>query len=185
LSDQNTLSESSTKKVGLARAFEIWVLALNNIGTVWIFLLMLLINADVFARFLFNAPLDGVPEMVALSIVGIVFLQLGDAVRAGRLTRSDGFFNKVVEKRPRLGLVLNTFYDICGVAFFTAILLGVYPIFIQAYQGGYYAGTEGIFTIPEWPIKLILVISCITVIAVFLTLIKRHISALINLGAAK
>lgn len=175
----------SSKKTGLARAFEIWVLSLNNIGTVWIFLLMILINADVFARFLFNAPIDGVPEMVALSIVGIVFLQLGDAVRAGRLTRSDGFFNKVVENRPKLGLVLNTFYDLCGMAFFIAILFGAIPIFIKTYQGGYYAGTEGIFTIPEWPVKLILVISCITVVAVFMSLIKGHISALIKSGAAE
>lgn len=175
-------SENISSKTALGRAFDLWVMTLNNIGTVWIFLLMLLINADVFSRFLFNRPIDGVPEMVALSIVGIVFLQLGDAVRAGRLTRSDGFFNKVVASRPRLKLVLNTFYDLCGMAFFFAILVGVYPIFIQAYQGGYYAGTEGIFTVPEWPVKLILVISCITVILVFLGLLVRHIGALIKSG---
>jgi|TARA_B110000483_G_C18200440_1_gene544955 TRAP-type C4-dicarboxylate transport system permease small subunit len=173
----------ASKKIGFSRAFELWVLSLNNIGTIWIFVLMVIINADVFSRFLFNAPINGVPEMVALSIVGIVFLQLGEAVRAGRLTRSDGFFNKVVEKRPKLGLVLNTFYDLCGMAFFIAILFGAISIFIESYQGGYYVGTEGIFIISEWPIRLILVISCITVVAVFLSLVKRHISALINSGA--
>ncbi len=175
-------NKKTSGKFGVAKAFELWVMALNNIGTLWIFLLMLLINADVFARFLFNRPIDGVPEMVALSIVGIVFLQLGDAVRAGRLTRSDGFFNKVVARRPRLKLALNIFYDLCGMAFFVAILVGVYPIFIQAYQGGYYAGTEGIFTVPEWPVKLILVISCVTVILVFFTLLVRHIGGLIKSG---
>lgn len=179
------MKELGTSKKGrLARAFELWVVGLNNIGTIWIFLLMILINADVFARYLFNSPINGVPEMVALSIVGIVFLQLGEAVRAGRLTRSDGFFNKVVENRPKLGLLLNTFYDLCGMAFFVAILFGAVPIFIESYQGGYYSGTEGIFIIAEWPIRLILVISCITVVAVFLSLVMRHLSALINPGAA-
>lgn len=173
------------KKMGLARAFELWVVSLNNIGTIWIFALMIIINADVFARFVFNAPINGVPEMVALSIVGIVFLQLGEAVRAGRLTRSDGFFNKVVKKRPKLGLVLNTFYDLCGMAFFVAILFGAIPIFIESYQGGYYVGTEGIFIIAEWPIRLILVISCITVVAVFLSLVKRHLTALIKPGVTE
>ena len=173
------------KKSALSRAFEVWVITLNSIGTAWIFLLMLIINADVFARFLFNAPIDGVPEMVALSIVGIVFLQLSDAVRAGRLTRSDGFFNRVVARRPRLGLVLNTFYDLCGMAFFIAILFGAIPIFIEAYQGDYYAGTEGIITVPTWPLKLILVISCITVVMVFASLIRRHVSALLHSGSDK
>ena len=169
----------------LSRAFEVWVVTLNSIGTAWIFLLMLIINADVLARLLFNAPIDGVPEMVALSIVGIVFLQLSDAVRAGRLIRSDGFFNRVIARRPRLGLVLNTFYDLCGMAFFVAILFGIVPIFIEAYQGDYYAGTEGIFTVPVWPIRLILVISCITVVAVFVSLVKRHVGALMQSGADK
>lgn len=161
------------------------MVALNSIGTAWIFLLMLIINADVLARLLLNAPIDGVPEIVALSIVGIVFLQLSDAVRAGRLTRSDGFFSRVIARRPRLGLVLNIFYDVCGMAFFVAILIGIVPILIEAWQGDYYVGTEGIFTVPEWPLRLVLVISCVTIIAVFVSLVKRHVSALTRPGADK
>ena len=170
-------------KSALSRAFEIWVVTLNSIGTAWIFLLMLMINADVLARYLFNAPIDGVPELVALSIVGIVFLQLSDAVRAGRLTRSDGFFSRVIARRPRLGAFLNIFYDLCGMAFFVAILVGIVPILIEAWRGDYYVGTEGIFTVPEWPIRLILVVSCITVILVFVSLIKRHVSSMVQPGA--
>lgn len=175
----------SAIKPALSRAFEVWVVTLNSIGTAWIFLLMLIINADVLARFLFNAPIDGVPEFVALSIVGIVFLQLSDAVRAGRLTRSDGFLSRVVARRPRLGLLLHAFYDLCGMVFFVAILFGIVPIFIEAYQGDYYAGTAGIFTVPEWPVRLILVISCLTVVAVFVSLIARHVCALFQSGANK
>lgn len=167
-------------KTSIARGFEVWVVALNSVGTAWIFVLMAIINADVLSRFLFNAPIDGVPEMVSLSIVGIVFLQLSDAVRAGRLTRSDGFFNKIVASRPKLGLVLNTFYDCCGIVFFVAILFGAIPMFFEAYHGNFYAGTQGIFTVPVWPIRLILVISCITIVLVFLTFIWRHVNALIN-----
>jgi TRAP-type C4-dicarboxylate transport system permease small subunit len=174
-----------SKNTGIAGLFNGWVLGLSAVGTAWIFILMLIINADVLSRFLFSKPIHGVPEMVALSIVGIVFLQLSDAVKAGRLTRSDGFFNRIVEKRPRLGLVLNIFYDICGMAFFIAIVIGAIPIFLDAYQGQYYAGTEGIFTIPTWPIKLILVVSAITVVLVFATHVKRNICALVRTGAEK
>ena len=45
---------------------------LNALGTVWIIALMLLINTAVVGRNLFKAPVRGVTELVALSIVGIV-----------------------------------------------------------------------------------------------------------------
>ena len=56
-------------------------LALNVIGTAGIFLLMLLINADVLGRSLFDRPISGVPEIVSLSIVAIVFLQIAGLER--------------------------------------------------------------------------------------------------------
>jgi hypothetical protein len=66
-----------------------------------------------------------------------------------------------------------------------AILVGIVPILIEAWQGDYYVGTEGIFTVPEWPIRLVLVISCITVIAVFITLIRKHVGAMAEPGDDK
>ena len=60
------------------------VAGLNSVGTAWIFALMVLINVDVIARFVFNSPIQGVTELVELSIVGIVFLQISDAVFGGR-----------------------------------------------------------------------------------------------------
>ena len=165
---------------GVARLFRSWVFSLNSIGTAWIFLIMLIINVDVFMRSLFDKPIDGVAEIVAISIVGIVFLQLGDAVRVGRLTRSDGFFNQLLEKKPRIGGVLNIFFDICGVVFFSVILTGAVPFFVDAWVGGYFVGTEGIFTFPKWPVRLILVISCATVILVFLEKIYGDVQAFLH-----
>ena len=49
---------------------------------------MVLINIDVFSRYLFNAPVTGVPLVITLSIIAIVFLQLAAALRGGRVTRS-------------------------------------------------------------------------------------------------
>ena len=169
---------AETKSSTSANAFDRWVFGLNGIGTFWIFLIMLLINADVLLRFLFNSPIDGVTEIVEVSIAGIVFLQLADAIRAGRLTRSDGLFNKVCANRPKLGLMLSIFFDICGAAFFIAILFGAVPTFIEAYERNFFAGSEGIFTIPIWPIRLILCISCVTVVGVFMRRITHQIQSL-------
>ena len=58
----------------ISRAFMALVAGLNSVGTAWIFALMVLINVDVLARYFFNAPIQGVAEVVELSIVGIVFV---------------------------------------------------------------------------------------------------------------
>ncbi len=162
----------------VGRAFSKFVAGLNSAGSALILAIVVMINLDVFSRFLFNNPIDGVTELVELSIVAIVFLQLGDAVRNGRLTRSEGLYNKLCEKNPRLGHILGAFFDIAGAAFFMTIIAGSIPRFIDAWERGYYSGNKGIFVVPVWPVRLILVIGAVTVVLVFLGLFMKHIKAL-------
>jgi TRAP-type C4-dicarboxylate transport system permease small subunit len=164
----------------VGRFFNNWVFTLSGIGTAWIFLLMLLINADILSRFLFSVSIHGVTEIVELSIVGIVFLQMADAVASGRLISSDGLFRKIVAGKPRLGHALGVLFDLGGLAFFGAILAGIYPLFVESYQRDYFAGTEGIFAVPLWPLRLLLVICCITIMLVFLKLVWRHLASIFN-----
>ncbi len=161
----------------VVRSFSALVAGLNSIGTTWIFVLMLIINVDVLSRFLFNLPIQGVAEIVELSIVGIVFLQISDAVRAGRLTRSDGLYMQILKRRPVIGRVMGVVFDLAGAVFFIFILLGAVPRLIEAYERGYFAGNEGLFTVPVWPIRLILVIGCIVVALQFALLAWRNIQA--------
>src|SRR5690606_9515711 len=49
---------------------------LNVIGTLLIVAIMVLVNVDVIGRGAFDAPVAGVPELVSMSIVAIVFLQI-------------------------------------------------------------------------------------------------------------
>ena len=165
------------------RGFAVLVAVLNSTGTAWIFALMVLINIDVLSRYLFNAPIQGVTEVVELSIVGIVFLQISDAVRAGRLTRSDGLYLQILKRRPKLGHILGVLFDMAGATFFSCILLGAIPRFIEAYERDYFAGNEGLFVIPVWPIRLILVIGCTVVTLQFLALAWRNLRALQDLTA--
>lgn len=162
----------------LTRAFSRFVAGLNSIGGALIFAMIVMINLDVFSRFLFNAPIDGVTELVELSIVAIVFLQLADAVRNGRLTRSGGLYSKIQEKNPRMGHILGALFDLGGVIFFITIIAGSIPRFIDAWERGYFSGNKGIFVVPVWPVRLVIVIGAITVVLVFLGLIWRHLQAL-------
>ena len=162
----------------LSRGFSKWVSAINSAGGALIFAMIIMINIDVFSRFLFNHPIDGVAELVELSIVAIVFLQLADAVRNGRLTRSDSLYNRLCEKKPALGHILGIFFELCGIAFFVTIVSGSVPRLVEAWERNYYAGNRGIFTVPVWPVRLILIVGAITVIFVFVGFIGRHIYAL-------
>ena len=167
----------------LGRGFSALVAGLNSVGTAWIFVLMVIINVDVLSRYLFNAPIQGVAEIVELSIVGIVFLQISDAVRAGRLTRSDGLYLQIVKRRPVVGHLMGALFDVAGTVFFIFILLGAIPRLIEAYERGYFAGNEGLFVVPVWPIRLILVIGCIVVAVQFLVLAWRNVKAVQSLAA--
>jgi TRAP-type mannitol/chloroaromatic compound transport system permease small subunit len=166
----------------VSRAFSRFVAGLNSVGGVLIFGLVVMINLDIASRFLFNAPIDGVTELVELSIVAIVFLQLGDAVRNGRLTRSDGLYGKIKEKNPRVGHMLGAFFDLSGAAFFVTLIAGSVPRFIDAWEHGYYSGNKGIVVIPIWPVRLIIVIGAVTVVFVFLGLVRKHLIALGDKG---
>jgi len=166
----------------VTRAFSWFVAGLNSIGGALIFAMIVMINLDVFSRFLFNAPIDGVTELVELSIVAIVFLQLADAVRNGRLTRSGGLYSKIQEKSPRVGHILGALFDLGGVIFFIAIIAGSIPRFIDAWERGYFSGNKGIFVVPVWPVRLIIVIGAVTVVLVFLGLIWQHVKAIGDKG---
>lgn len=148
--------------------------SLNAIGSLWIFFLMILICADAFGRTLFAAPIDGVNEMIELSLVGIVFMQLGDATRRGRLTRSDGCFKLVLGRWPAAGRVMGATFDLLGALFMGLILWGSVPLLIEAWQGDYYVGNPGVFTAPTWPVKLVVVIGCSVTLLLFLVFTRRH-----------
>ena len=148
----------------------------NSVGSVWIFVLMVVINADAFGRTFLNAPINGVPELIELSIVGIVFLQMGDALRNGRLTRSDGLFNLALTRRPALGRALGAAFDLLGAIFMGLILYGSVPLLAEAWTRDYYVGVEGWFTVPVWPVKVIIVIGCVVTLAQFLAFAWRYLA---------
>ena len=159
----------------IGRCFAGLVAGLNGVGTAWIFVLMVIVNADIAARYFLNSPIQGVTEIVELSIVGIVFLQASDAVRRGRLTRSDGLYLRFCARHPVAGRVAAIVFDLLGATFFLVLLLGSTPRMVEAYREGYFSGNEGLFTVPVWPIRLVVVVGCSVVSLQFLVLAFGHL----------
>jgi TRAP-type mannitol/chloroaromatic compound transport system permease small subunit len=131
---------------------------MNALGTIWILGLMVLINADVIGRNLFGAPVSGVPEMISLSIVGIVFLQLADTLHAGRFTRADLLLERLRRQRPALADAFQAFFHGVGAALMLVILWASWEPLVYSVRILEYVGAIGNFQAPVWPIKLITLI---------------------------
>jgi len=144
-------SYGSELPFGLHRLFA----AMNALGTAWILALMVLIDLDVAGRNLFAAPVRGVTELVSLSIVGIVFLQLADTLRAGRFTRADVLLQRLQRTRPALADALQALFHGVGLALMVVILLASWKPLAQAVAIREYVGAVGDFQAPVWPVRLI------------------------------
>jgi len=131
--------------------------AMNAIGTIWILVLMVLINSDVIGRDLFGAPVRGVTEIVSMSIVGIVFMQLADTLHAGRFTRAEVLLGVLQRRSPRLARALQGLYHLVGAALLAVIFWASWEPLIEAFRIGEYVGAVGDFQAPMWPVRMIIV----------------------------
>ena len=161
--------------IHLDRVFGGLTTTLNAVGTAGIMWLMMLIVADVFGRGAFNQPVPGVPEMVRLSIVAVVFLQLASCLRADRVTHSDVFIKRLREKRPRACGVLQGLYNLVGATLFAIICYSSLPYFVKAWTTDQFIGGAQNFTVPVWPVKLIIVIGSAAMTIQFLINVVTHL----------
>jgi len=141
---------------GLSRVTNALAIAANAAGTLAVLALVAILNVDVISRGLFSAPLMGTYEIVQLTVVLIVFLQLADVVRVDRLTRSDGFLNLLHSRRPRLTATLRRIINATSAIFMGLIAYIMFPEFLKMWETQDYYGVPGIFTVPWWPIKLVI-----------------------------
>ena len=176
-----------------------WVVAiaiLANVSGAFVLLaLVAIMNVDVVSRNLFNAPFRGVIEVVIFSLALIVFLQLPDVVRTGRLTRSDGFLGLLRSRSPRFGGALARVLDAIACLFMCLIVWTVWPEFTESFESCHfftqpefgpaptgaiwadfktallrcdYFGTPGILQAPWWPVRLAIAFGCAWAAILFL-----------------
>ena len=135
---------------------------MNGAGVVWVFALTFLICADITGRTLFDRPLQAVPEIVALSLIACVFLQLAFAVDGARLTRADIFLSQIRRRSAGTAGGLERFFAIAGAVVLLAMTAGAWPDFLRAFRTSEFVGVEGIYTLPITPIKFIVVLGAVT-----------------------
>lgn len=124
------------------------------LAAAWAFVLTFVIIADITSRGLFNDPLNGTREIVANSIVMIVFLQAGYAIRSRSMLRADFLIDLFP---PLIRRAVLGFGYLLGVALFLLIIYGGWDLAIDSWVGGEYEG-EGALHIPSWPTRFIILI---------------------------
>ncbi len=147
---------------------------MDSIGTAWVFVLLIIINLDIGGRAIFNHPIRGVPEIVSMSIVACVFLQIAHTLKVGRLTRSEALLGWIRKKAPALADFLDGLYHLIGAGLFILLFNASYPFFLKAWRIDEYVGAEGDFMAPVWPVKLIILIGSAAAVIQFLILSFQH-----------
>jgi hypothetical protein len=155
----------------------------NIAGALVLLVLVLTMNFDVVSRGVFNAPFRGVVECVVFAMILIVFLQLPDVVRTGRLTRSDGMLMVLKQSKPAIGHALERGIDAISCVFMVMIAWTIWPEFVDSFESCHfftppefgrattgnlytnfmnamdrcdYFGTPGILKAPWWPARLVM-----------------------------
>ncbi len=115
----------------------------------WAFGLTFLILADIIGRNLFDSPLQGTPEIVTASIVIIVFLQAGYAIRSRSMLKADFLVTHFPQSVQR---ILLAFGYLLGAGFFLMIITGGWEESILSWVENEFEG-EGALRVPAWPAR--------------------------------
>jgi TRAP-type C4-dicarboxylate transport system permease small subunit len=152
---------------------------LAAIGTIWTFGLMLLICADVIGRSFLNAPITGVAEIAAHSVVGIVFLQIGATIYNGRMTRADFLIERLVRSAPKLGQGIEALFLLIGGVVMAFIAESAWPGMWNSIDRREFFGVQGLFTVPTWPFRGLILLGAGAGALAYLTLLLLALRRLI------
>jgi TRAP-type C4-dicarboxylate transport system permease small subunit len=156
-------------------------IAANACGTLVVLGLVAILNIDVVARGIFSAPIKGTYEIVQFSVVLIVFLQLADVVRVDRLTRSDGFLNVIGKKKPAAAAAMRRIINAVSAIFMGMIAYITFPEFLHMWETQDFFGVPGLFTLPWWPVKLVIAagtaLACLIFVLKVITAQDRPVEA--------
>ena len=128
------------------------------IAAVAIAAIVLMINADIVSRTVFDKPLRGVTEIVAISIPSIVFLAVAHLFVTGSLIRA-GLMSRWFDPRTHIiGMALETIFQVAAALLAGSILAATWPHLVRAWRTAEFLGVEGDFTAPVWPAKFAIVV---------------------------
>lgn len=128
--------------------------SLNILGAIWVLLIMLLITTDVIGRAFFNSPLFGVPEIVKISVVGLVWCQMAHTLKIGAHLRSTILVDRMPPAARRTIEILSC---ILGAIMFGLIVYSGWDTTAEAWRIGEFEGEEPV-RVPTAPVRTLVLI---------------------------
>lgn len=142
-------------------AARLWTRAVDGLaalGTLMIVILMTMICADVVARNVIGGSLPLISELGALTLVMIVYLQLGTTIRNDRLARTDFFFALLDARSPRATAFVSGIWHLVGIAVCAGIAWSTWGILAKDYEHAEYIGVTGVATLATWPFRALILL---------------------------
>jgi TRAP-type mannitol/chloroaromatic compound transport system permease small subunit len=149
------------------------IFGMNVMGTVWIFLLILLVVADVAGRIFFRSPLAGTAELCKTANPGIAFLQVTYVLWLGKHIRTTVILDRV---SSMWRMLLDILAATTGIFMFAAIFYSNVSMTWIAWKLWEYEG-EGALRVPTAPIRTIILVGSFCMIVQFLRNIHGYIAS--------
>ncbi len=127
---------------------------LNAIGTAWVAGITVLICSDIIGRALFNSPIIGVPEIVKVSVVAIVWLQIAHTLKIGGHLRSDVILGRLY---PKSRSIVNLIAYTLGAVIFGLVVYSGWNTMIMAWELGEFEGEVPV-RVPTYPVRSIVLL---------------------------
>jgi C4-dicarboxylate transporter DctQ subunit len=155
-----------------------WIVrAANLISAVCVLILMVLVIADVFGRYLFNSPVPMTYEVGSFLMVFVVFLGLAYTQRMGAHIRVEVF---TLRLSSRVRAILDIVASVLGLLLYITI---AYQSFIWAWaswQVGDYV--SGLINIPRWPSQFVVPLGAVLLCLQFLADVMQRVAELRSPG---
>lgn len=135
------------------------------ISACWILLIGIFIVIDVCGRNFFSAPLMGTPEIVAMSLVSVAFMQITYAILSGSMLRVTMIEDAVPE---RARVLFARSQAVLGALVFGALAIGCWELLVDSWQSGEYTG-EGSFPVSLVPARVLVFVGCLLAMTAYLT----------------
>lgn len=154
---------------------------MNALGTAWIGVITVIICADILGRLLFNYPLIGVPEIVKVSVVAIVWLQMAHTLKIGGHIRSD----VILDRLPARGKALvNMMAAVLGIFVFGFLVYGGWPNMIEGWRIGEFEGELPV-RVPTYPVRTIMILGAALTCFEFIVYGSRNLRLALTPTAGK
>jgi len=143
----------------------------STVAAFWAMALAFLILWDITGRTFFNAPFDGTIEIVANSMVSILFLQLPYTIYRGAHLRTTVVYQNLNELGRRL---IDIFVALLGIWFFWSIAIGGWEDMIIGWEVDEREG-EGSIRVPIYPVRSLIIVFAIVSMLVYMVLLWHFV----------